>query len=101
MDKPVKIRKTENDSLEITWKDGNISEIKLTELRDKCPCVHCQGESVILKSYIPIKAPFKPAGFYEIKKINPVGNYAVQIIWADNHDTGIYSWEFLKELGMS
>ncbi|MBV6480032.1 MAG: hypothetical protein HGGPFJEG_02846 [Ignavibacteria bacterium] len=99
MDKPVKIKKTESQSLEITWKNGGTSDIKLQKLRDECPCVHCQGESVILKSYIPIKAPFKPAGFYEIKEIKPVGNYAVQIIWGDNHDTGIYSWDYLQELG--
>ncbi|MEP7146901.1 MAG: DUF971 domain-containing protein [bacterium] len=31
-----------------------------------------------------------------MEKIEPVGNYAVQIIWKDKHNTGIYSWELLK-----
>ena len=34
-----------------------------------------------------------------ISKINRVGNYAIQIVFDDNHDSGIYSWEYLYELG--
>ncbi len=98
MNQPSKIKKTENNSLRITWNEGSTSEIRLTDLRDKCPCVHCQGETVIFSTYIPLKSPFKAAGFYEIEKIEPVGNYAVQIIWKDKHNTGIYSWEFLKAI---
>jgi DUF971 family protein len=98
MTQPKKIKRTESNTLQITWNDEEITEISLTDLRDKCPCVHCQGETVIFSSYIPIKSPFKAAGFYEIEKIEPVGNYAVQIIWKDKHNTGIYSWEYLKEI---
>jgi DUF971 family protein len=98
MTQPKKIKKTENNSLQITWSESDITEISLTDLRDNCPCVHCKGETVIFSSYIPIKSPFKAAGFYEIEKIEPVGNYAIQIIWKDNHNTGIYSWEYLKEI---
>ncbi|MEO8666141.1 MAG: DUF971 domain-containing protein [Ignavibacteria bacterium] len=98
MNQPKKIKRTDNNSLQITWSDESVSEVSLTELRDKCPCVHCQGETVIFTKYIPVKSPFKAAGFYEIEKIEPVGNYAVQIIWKDKHNTGIYSWELLKEI---
>ena len=34
-----------------------------------------------------------------IQNIVPVGNYAIQIVYDDGHDTGIYSWEYLYELG--
>jgi len=85
--------------LKITWNDGKVQEIPLTKLRDECPCVNCKGESVIFESYIPIKTPFKAAGFYEIDKIEAIGNYAVSIKWKDGHDTGIYSWEILRKLG--
>lgn len=98
MTQPKKIKKTENESLQITWSDDEVTEITLTELRDNCPCVHCKGETVIFSSYIPIKSPFKAAGFYEIEKIEQVGNYAMQIIWKDKHNTGIYSWEYLREI---
>lgn len=99
MNQPEKIKRTDNNSLQIIWNDESVSQITLQNLRDKCPCVSCQGETVLFSSYIPIKSPFKAAGFYEIEKIEPVGNYAVQITWKDKHNTGIYSWDYLRELG--
>lgn len=96
---PVQIKRTENNSLLIKWSDNKESEIGFQKLRDECPCVHCKGETVIFTSYIPIKAPFKPPGFYEIDKIDKVGNYAIQITWKDGHSTGIYSWHTLRKLG--
>ena len=95
---PRKIKRTDLPSIEIIWSDDSITEISLTDLRDNCPCVHCKGETVIFSSYIPIKSPFKGSGFYEIDRIEPVGNYAIQIFWKDKHNTGIYSWEYLKEI---
>jgi len=92
---PTQIKKTEDGKLRLQWSDGTAKEVTLIKLRDECPCVNCKGESVIFESYIPIKAPFKPAGFYEIEKIEPVGNYAIQIHWKDGHYTGIYNWELL------
>ena len=100
MTQPKKIKKKDDMSLEITWRDDSVSVISFEKLRDECPCVHCKGETVIFSSYIPIKDPFKAAGFYEIEKIEPIGNYAIQIIWKDKHNTGIYSWDLLKELSV-
>jgi len=99
MDKifPVQIKK-ENDILKIKWNDDKTTEISLKKLRDECPCVNCKGESVLFESYIPIKTPFQAAGFYEIDKIEAVGNYAISIKWKDGHDTGIYSWDILRKL---
>jgi DUF971 family protein len=36
-------------------------------------------------------------GEVAIKALNPVGAYAVQIVWSDGHDTGIYSFESLRQ----
>lgn len=95
---PEQIKKSEDGKLLIKWSNGKEGEITLEKLRDECPCVNCKGESVIFDSYIPIKAPFKPAGFYEIKSIEGVGNYAISVVWRDGHDTGIYSWDILYKL---
>ena len=95
---PIQLKKTENNSLSVKWNDESVTEIPLTKLRDECPCVNCKGESVIFESYIPIKSPFKAAGYYEIEKIETVGNYAISIKWKDGHDTGIYSWDILRKL---
>ena len=98
MNKPKKIKRGVSDSLVIEWENGKTTEISYVDLRDKCPCVSCQGETVLFTSYIPIKNLFKPAGFYEIEKIEPVGNYAVNIVWKDKHNTGLYSWDYLWEI---
>lgn len=95
---PLQIKKTENNSLHIKWNDGKENDIPLTKLRDECPCVSCKGESVIFESYIPIKSPFKAAGFYEIERIEAMGNYAISVKWKDGHDTGIYSWDILRKM---
>jgi len=34
-----------------------------------------------------------------IKEIQPVGNYAVKLVFDDGHDTGLYTWDYLRELG--
>ena len=94
---PVQIKKEDN-KLVITWSSGVVQELTMQQLRDGCPCVNCKGESVIFEKYIPIKTPFKPAGFYEIETIEAVGNYAIQIKWKDGHDTGIYSWDVLRAI---
>ncbi len=95
---PTQIKKIDNTALRVQWNDGKVSEIALTKLRDECPCVHCKGESVLFESYIPIKTPFKAAGYYEIDKIEVMGNYAITIKWKDGHDTGIYTWDILRKL---
>lgn len=95
---PIRIKKLDKTLL-VRWNDGREDEITYEKLRDECPCASCKGESAVLENYIPIKSPFKAAGFYEINKIIPVGNYAVNITWKDGHDTGIYSWEILRYLG--
>jgi len=94
---PTQIKKEDNKII-IKWSNDETQELTLQQLRDGCPCVNCKGETVLFESYIPIKTPFKPAGFYEIDKIEAVGNYAVQIKWKDGHDTGIYSWDVLKNI---
>jgi len=96
---PTQIKKTQDGKLIVNWNDNRIDEITLTKLRDMCPCADCKGESVILNNYIPIKSPFKAAGFYEINKIESVGNYAIQIHWKDGHNSGIYSWDVLRQIG--
>lgn len=37
-------------------------------------------------------------GMYELEGIHPVGNYAVQAIWKDGHNTGIYTWDILRQI---
>ncbi len=94
---PTKI-KVEENKLKIEWDDGSKDEIGLKYLRDQCPCANCQGENILFKKVKPIQIFSDEEKKYKIVKIDIQGNYAIQITWADGHNTGIYPWEYLKEL---
>lgn len=96
---PVEIERINERFLRIKWLDSFESVISLKNLRKNCPCAECQGEEVggeRLK--LPVLQFNTKPGVYEIDSIEPVGNYALRIIWKDGHDTGIYSFEHLRAL---
>jgi len=95
---PKKIKVKEKTFLVIIWEDDRESIIPLKYLRDECPCATCKGETVLLKTYRPPAKKIITPEMYEIKNIEAVGEYAIQITWKDGHNTGIYSWEFLQEI---
>jgi DUF971 family protein len=91
MSRLIKIERIEGDRLKFTWDDGFENILSLKFLRRSCPCATCSaGEEFKRKGPEPAQ--------YEIKNINPIGNYAIQIIWKDGHDTGIYPFELLRTL---
>lgn len=96
---PKQIKVVDKKSLFIKWDDESESTIDLKYLRDECPCASCKGETVLLKTYRPAKPTAQSPEAYQIKNIQQVGGYAIQISWKDGHNTGIYSWQYLKELG--
>lgn len=97
--KPVQIKIFEKNSLLIKWSDNSETKIGLKYLRDECPCASCKGETVLLKTYRPAKPAKEIPGMYRITDIQTVGGYAIQITWKDGHNTGIYTWEYLQQLG--
>ena len=97
MPTPIKIKKTPAGDLSILWSDGHDGLVSLGVLRDRCPCAGCQGETILLKSYKPVMPPDMP-GKYELRGIQQVGSYALQVSWGDGHATGLYTWEKLRSL---
>jgi DUF971 family protein len=90
---PTEIRRLpEAGRLRITWSDGHVGEYDYARLRGYCPCAMCQGHTAEEIRYQPPAAPVEPL------KIEPVGNYAVSFLWSDGHATGIYRFDFLREL---
>jgi len=84
--------------LAIKWDDGSESFIPMENLRRACPCAGCKGEMDIMGNLY--KNPEKPyaANAFELVKIERVGGYAIQPVWADGHNTGIYSFEYLQRV---
>ena len=80
--------------LEITFEDGKHFELSCEYLRVFSPSAevrgHGPGQEVLQVGKQDVN----------IKAIEPVGNYAVRLAFDDGHDTGLYSWEYLYELGV-
>ena len=95
--RPTDIQAIGNE-LAIKWADGGESFIPLEKLRRHCPCAGCKGETDILGNvYKNPEAKLSPEA-YRLKHINRVGGYAIQPVWEDGHNTGIYSFEYLKRV---
>ena len=95
---PKTIKLKDKSSLEIIWEDESLSSIGLKYLRDECPCATCKGETVLLKTFRPPAKKMISLEMYLIKNIETVGEYAVQITWKDGHNTGIYTYDYLRVL---
>jgi len=95
--RPLNVQPIGNE-LAIKWDDGQESYISLEKLRRSCPCAGCKGEMDILGNVY--KNPEKPfaANAFVLTRLSQVGGYALQPAWADGHDTGIYSFEYLRRV---
>jgi len=86
------------NELAIRWEDGTESFIPLEKLRRSCPCASCKGEMDILGNVY--KSPDKPlpVAAFELKRFVPVGGYAIQPFWQDGHNSGIFSFDYLRQV---
>lgn len=83
--------------LAIQWNDRSESYLQLEGLRRACPCASCGGEPDVLGHVIRPHVTYTPASF-ELTGWQLVGGYALQPRWADGHNTGIYSYAYLRRL---
>jgi DUF971 family protein len=100
----VKVDKTGGKGVEIEWKDGHRSQWSFAWLRAACPCATCHeareadGRAPGVakekpKSLLPMyEAPVRPVD------VEPVGKYALRFKWNDGHETGLYSWDYLRNV---
>ena len=91
----------ENGRLTIFWDNGSESEYLLADLRKTCPCATCRDLRNQLASSNDLALltnnTIDPST--EVINLETVGRYAIQFTWKDGHNTGIYTYEFLRELG--
>lgn len=80
--------------LEVTFADGAVYNLPLEYLRVFSPSAEVRGHGGPMQ----LVTGRRNIG---VEKIEPVGNYAIQLFFDDGHNTGIYSWETLRELGES
>lgn len=78
--------------LELKFQDGFEAKLSCEFLRVHSPSAEVRGHGVGQEVLQTGKKNVT------ISKIEPVGNYAVKLVFSDNHDTGLYSWEYLRDL---
>ena len=92
---PVELRlKRAEKLLEIAFDDGSRFSLPAEYLRVESPSAEVQGHGAGQKTLVHGRAHIG------IMELEPVGNYAVRIKFDDLHDTGIYSWNYLYQLGV-
>jgi DUF971 family protein len=91
---PVELRlKRAEKLLEIVFEDGERFRLPAEYLRVESPSAEVQGHGPGQKQLVAGRAHIG------ITAVEPVGNYAVRLVFDDLHDTGIYSWRYLQTLG--
>jgi DUF971 family protein len=91
---PVEIRLIKAEKLlEVTFDDGKVFRLPAEYLRVESPSAEVQGHGPGQKQLVGGR---RHVG---IMAVEPVGNYAVRLKFDDLHDTGIFSWRYLYELG--
>lgn len=91
---PTEIRlRRKSRVLEVAWADGTCYALGFEYLRVHSPSAEVQGHGPgqdvlqIAKENVQVVA------------VEPVGSYAVKLVFDDGHDTGLYTWKYLRELG--
>ncbi len=88
------------NELAISWNDGVEQYLPLELLRRACPCATCCGEPDVLgRGEVPARN-YKP-GSFTLKSYEFIGGYALLFRWADDHATGIYSYNLLRSLAVT
>lgn len=91
---PTEIRlKRDRRTLAVTFDDGVAQELAAEMLRVLSPSAEVQGHSPEQRKTVGGKANVT------IAAVEPVGNYAVRLVFDDGHDTGLFSWAYLRKLG--
>jgi DUF971 family protein len=91
---PTELRLTKDRrSLAVSFDNGERFALDAEYLRVMSPSAEVQGHSPEERKTMSGKRQVA------ILEVNPVGNYAVRLVFDDMHSTGIYSWEYLRELG--
>jgi len=92
---PVELRLNKTEKrLEIEFDDGKRFSLPAEYLRVESPSAEVQGHGPGEKIIVAGRA------HVGIMELEPVGNYAVRIKFDDLHDTGIFSWDYLYQLGI-
>ena len=98
---PTELKLRTPGELNISWNDGTTHAVAVQLLRERCPCASCREKRKAQTEAVNLLPVLRPEETQPLRIVNmrPVGNYAYCISFSDGHDTGIYTLEFLRQLG--
>ena len=91
---PREIKQEGDSGLRITWADERVCNYTAAALRRVCPCAKCVNEWTGQRTLAPEMISEELA----ISDLSVVGRYALNFRWSDGHETGIYSFRYLREI---
>jgi DUF971 family protein len=92
---PTELRLNPDKSLlTVSFEDGARYSLGAEYLRVESPSAETRGHGGAARP-----PPVTGKEHVKIARLEPVGNYAVRIVFDDGHDTGLYSWDYLVQLG--
>ena len=91
---PVQIVEESDSEISIKWSDDVETTYRAAQLRRSCPCAGCVNEWTGEKTLDEKSV----ADDISLERITIVGRYALNFHFSDGHDTGIFSFKFLREL---
>jgi DUF971 family protein len=98
---PTSIERSGDRQLVIAWSDGRRLRYTPQALRDACPCATCREKRRAPPAPPNPLAVISPAEArpMDVAGMKPVGDYAYSVAFSDGHDTGIFTFELLREIG--
>jgi DUF971 family protein len=100
MDRPRHIDVKRAEGLTVEWEDGTRSFFPVALLRRMSPSAEARQlrEELARNPLTVLPAGRGPAAPLALQDAELVGNYAIRLRFSDGHDTGIYSWQYLREI---
>jgi DUF971 family protein len=92
--RPTQVRlRRQSRLLELEYEDGEVLQLDWEFLRVHSPLAEVRGHH-------PSQAVLQTGKRHvAIEAVRPVGHYALQLVFDDGHDTGLYGWDYLEQLG--
>ena len=91
---PREIMQESERVVRVTWGDGRVCHYTAPQLRRLCPCAQCVNEFTGERTLRPESV----AEELTIADLDLVGRYALNFRWSDGHETGIYSFRYLRQV---
>jgi DUF971 family protein len=97
--KPVRLDLKKDTALSVQWSDGRLSIYPIAYLRKLSPSADARLlREEMAKNPLTVLPASAGSGPITATGAELVGNYAIRIKFSDGHDTGLYSWEYLREI---